>query len=96
MITATYIWLDNLLYVEELAKPAANPATPSSTTTCSREKLGPLMKGRLEEATTDAGSYWYTAWTAAGPAWNSGRFARRSSSAYDPLRTGLALRYFCR
>jgi hypothetical protein len=24
------------------------------------------MKGRLEEATTDAGSYWYTAWTAAG------------------------------
>jgi hypothetical protein len=30
------------------------------------DKVGPLMKGRLEEATTDAGSYWYTAWTTAG------------------------------
>ena len=65
MITATYIWLDNLLYVEELAKRGQSGYTELYYDMLA-EKLGPLMKGRLEEATTDAGSYWYTAWTAAG------------------------------
>jgi len=31
-----------------------------------QQPAGPLMKDRLEEATTDVGSYWYTAWTTAG------------------------------
>jgi hypothetical protein len=65
MITQTYIWLDNLLYLEELAKRGQSGYTELYYDTLA-EKVGPLMKGRLEEATTDAGSYWYTAWTAAG------------------------------
>ena len=65
MITQTYIWLDNLLYAEELAKRGQSGYTELYYDTLA-EKVGPLLKDRLEEATTDAGSYWYTAWTAAG------------------------------
>jgi hypothetical protein len=65
MITQTYIWLDNLLYLEDLAKRGQSGYTELYYEMLA-QKVGPLMKGRLEEATTDAGSYWYTAWTAAG------------------------------
>jgi hypothetical protein len=65
MITQTYIWLDNLLYLEDLAKRGQSGYTELYYEMLA-QKAGPLMKDRLEEATTDAGSYWYTAWTAAG------------------------------
>jgi hypothetical protein len=65
MITQTYIWLDNLLYLEELGKRGQSGYTEIYYEALA-EKAGPLLKDRLEEATTDAGSYWYTAWTAAG------------------------------
>jgi hypothetical protein len=65
MITQTYIWLDNLLYLEDLSKRGQSGYTELYYEMLA-QKVGPLMKGRLEEATTDAGSYWYTAWTAAG------------------------------
>jgi hypothetical protein len=65
MITQTYIWLDNLLYQEELAKRGQSGYTEIYYDTLA-EKAGQLLKDRLQEATTDAGSYWYTAWTTAG------------------------------
>jgi len=65
MITQTYIWLDNLLYLEELAKRGQSGYTEIYYDTLAG-KAGPLTKDRLEEATTDVGSYWYTAWTTAG------------------------------
>lgn len=65
MITSTYIWLDNLLYEEELAKRGQSGYTDIYYDTFTN-KAGPLLKERLVEATTDVGSYWYTAWTAAG------------------------------
>jgi hypothetical protein len=65
MVTQTYIWLDNLLYQEALAKRGQSGYTELYYDTLT-EKAGPLLKDRLEEATTDVGSYWYTAWTAAG------------------------------
>jgi hypothetical protein len=65
LLPRVYIWVDNLLYVEELARRGQSGYTELYYDTLA-EKMGPLLKGRLEEATTDAGSYWYTAWTAAG------------------------------
>jgi hypothetical protein len=65
MVNDVYIWLDNLLYLEELAKRGQGGYTELYYETFG-EKAGPLLKARLEDATTDAGSYWYTAWTAAG------------------------------
>ena len=66
MVNDVYIWLDNLLYLEELAKRGQGGYTRALLRDASREKAGPLLKARLQDATTDAGSYWYTAWTAAG------------------------------
>jgi hypothetical protein len=65
MVTQVYIWLDNLLYLEELSKLGQSGYTELYYDTFA-EKAGPLLKQRLENATTDVGSYWYTAWTAAG------------------------------
>jgi hypothetical protein len=65
MITATYIWLDNVLYEEELAKRGQSGYTEIYYDTLI-EKAGPLLKERLVDATTDVGSFWYTAWTTAG------------------------------
>jgi hypothetical protein len=65
MVNDVYIWLDNLLYLEDLAKRGQAGYTELYYETLG-EKAGPLLKDRLQDATTDAGSYWYTAWTAAG------------------------------
>ncbi len=65
MATQTYIWLDNLLYLEELAKRGQSGYTALYYDSLA-DKAGGLLKERLVEATTDVGSYWYTAWTAAG------------------------------
>jgi hypothetical protein len=65
MATQTYVWIDNLLYLEALARRGQAGYTELYYDTLA-DKVGPLLKDRLEEATTDVGSYWYTAWTAAG------------------------------
>ena len=65
MINQVYIWLDNLLYLEDLAKRGQAGYTELYYEMLG-EKAGPLLKARLQDATTDVGSYWYTAWTAAG------------------------------
>lgn len=65
LATQTYVWLDNLLYLEALARRGQAGYTELYYDMLA-DKAGPLLKDRLEEATTDVGSYWYTAWTAAG------------------------------
>jgi hypothetical protein len=65
MVNDVYIWLDNLLYLEELAKRGQGGYTELYYEMLG-DKTGNLLKARLQDATTDVGSYWYTAWTAAG------------------------------
>lgn len=64
-LNATYVWLDNLLYEEEIAKRGqggyAESYYDALATRASR-----LLEDRLEQAAADVGSFWYTAWTAAG------------------------------
>lgn len=65
MINATYVWLDNLLYEEELARRGKGGYTEIYFDDLS-SRVGPLLRDRLGEAAAHAGGYWYTAWTAAG------------------------------
>jgi hypothetical protein len=65
MINGTYIWLDNLLYQEELARRGQSGYTEIYYDTLAH-RGGPVMRARLSQAAGDVGSYWYTAWTAAG------------------------------
>ncbi|HET8645167.1 MAG TPA: hypothetical protein VFO85_06745, partial [Vicinamibacteria bacterium] len=65
MINATYVWLDNLLYEEELAKRGKGGYTEIYFDDLAT-RVGPLLRQRLSHAAAHAGSYWYTAWTAAG------------------------------
>jgi hypothetical protein len=65
MINATYVWLDNLLYLEELAHRGQSGYTEIYYDTLGH-RAGDLLRARLSQAAGDVGSYWYTAWTAAG------------------------------
>jgi hypothetical protein len=65
MATGSYIWLDNLLYEEELAK-RGQPAYGELYYESLERRAGALLRARLDQAATDVGSYWFTAWTAAG------------------------------
>ncbi len=62
---ATYIWLDNLLYLDDLAK-RGNPTYNESYYQAFGERAGELLGRLLSLATSDVGSYWYSAWTEAG------------------------------
>jgi hypothetical protein len=65
MITATYVWVDNLLYLEDLAhrgKPGYGDIYYEDLV----RRLGPIVRELLSRAAEDVGSYWYTAWTVAG------------------------------
>jgi hypothetical protein len=65
MMTATYVWLDNVLYLEELAKRGKSGYSEAYYDDLVR-RAGPILKERLARAAEDVGSYWYSAWTAAG------------------------------
>ena len=65
MIAATYIWLDNLLYQEAIAKRGKSGYTEIYYESFEL-RCGEILKDRLSEAATDAASYWYSAWIAAG------------------------------
>jgi len=65
MIAASYVWIDNLLYQEELAKRGKGGYTEIYYESFEL-RCGPLLRERLSEATADVGSFWYTAWIAAG------------------------------
>jgi hypothetical protein len=65
IMLGTYVWLDNVLYLEELARRGkAGYGDPYFEDLASR--VGPILKVRLSRAAEDAGSFWYTAWTVAG------------------------------
>jgi hypothetical protein len=65
MMLASYVWLDNVLYLEELAR-RGKPGYGDIYFDDLARRVGPIMKQRLSWAAEDAGSYWYTAWTVAG------------------------------
>jgi hypothetical protein len=65
MLNATYVWLDNVLYEEELAhRGQSDYGDIYYEDLAGRE--APIVRERLGRAAGNAGSYWYTAWTEAG------------------------------
>jgi hypothetical protein len=65
IINGAYVWLDNLIYQEELARRGKAGYTEIYYDDLER-RVGPITKERLSRAAADVGSYWYTAWTQAG------------------------------
>jgi len=65
MLASTYVWVDNVLYLEDLAKRGNSGYTEAYYDSLLK-RAGPVLKDRLARAAEDVGSYWYTAWTAAG------------------------------
>ena len=65
IINGTYVWLDNLLYEEELAKRGKGGYTEIYFEDLAA-RAGVLLRARLSDGAGHIGSYWYTAWTAAG------------------------------
>ena len=65
MATAAYVWLDNLVYEEDLAHRGQSGYSELYYESLER-RAGGLLRDRLDQAATDVGSYWFTAWTAAG------------------------------
>jgi hypothetical protein len=65
MMNGAYIWVDNILYQEELARRGQSGYTEIYFEAL-KQRAATLVRMRLSQATGDVGSYWYTAWTAAG------------------------------
>jgi hypothetical protein len=65
MIKGSYMWLDNLLYQEEIAH-RGQTGYGEIYYDALHGRAGGILRERLSQAASDAGSYWYTAWTAAG------------------------------
>jgi hypothetical protein len=65
MASAAYVWLDNLLYEEDLARRGQSGYGELYYESLER-RAGQILRARLAQAATDVGSYWFTAWTAAG------------------------------
>ena len=65
IINGTYVWLDNVLYEEELAHRGqggyGERYFESFVQRCEK-----IMKDRLSHAAEEVGSYWYSAWQQAG------------------------------
>ena len=65
VMNATYVWLDNVLYEEDLAK-RGKPGYDDIYYEDLAKREGPIVRERLSAAAVSVGSYWYTAWTEAG------------------------------
>lgn len=66
IMLGSYVWLDNILYLEELARRGKSGYGDPYFEDLAR-RVGPLLRDHvLSPAAEDAGSYWYTAWTEAG------------------------------
>ncbi len=65
MLLSTYVWLDNVLYLDDLAKRGKSGYGEIYFEDFAR-RVGPILKDRLSRAAEDIGSYWYTAWSVAG------------------------------
>jgi hypothetical protein len=61
----TYVWVDNILYLESLASRGKSGHDAFYYDMLAR-RVGPILRHLLSRAAEDAGSYWYTAWTVAG------------------------------
>ena len=61
----SHIWVDNILYADSLAyRGKSSYGGPYFEALVLR--AGRLLDETLSTAVTDAGSFWYTAWTTAG------------------------------
>jgi hypothetical protein len=65
MIESTYVWVDNVLYLEALSRRGKSGYGDPYFEDLTR-RVGPVLRNLLSRATEDAGSYWYTAWSVAG------------------------------
>jgi hypothetical protein len=65
MMKGAYVWVDNILYQEELARRGKGGYTEIYYESLAL-RMSDVLRGRLSQAAGDVGSYWYTAWTAAG------------------------------
>jgi hypothetical protein len=65
MMKGAYVWVDNILYQEELARRGKGGYTEIYYESLA-SRMSDVLRGRLSQAAGDVGSYWYTAWTAAG------------------------------
>jgi hypothetical protein len=65
MLRATYVWADNIVYEEELARRGGT-AGSIQYFEAFQDRCGEILHQRLSWAARDVSSYWYTAWLAAG------------------------------
>jgi len=65
ILRGAYIWVDNILYQEDLAHRATSGYSEIYYEALAG-RAGSILKTQLSNAASDVGSYWYTAWTAAG------------------------------
>lgn len=65
VIRGAYVWVDNLLWQEDLARRGQGGFTETYFDALER-RAGVLVSDRLSFAAEGIGSYWYTAWTDAG------------------------------
>ena len=65
ILNSTYVWMDNVLYEEDLAK-RGKPGYGEIYYEDLAVREGPIVRERLALAAANVGSYWYTAWTEAG------------------------------
>lgn len=65
IVNGAYIWVDNILYAEELARRGKGGYTEIYFKAL-EERSAVILRTHLSAAANDVGSYWYTAWTDAG------------------------------
>jgi hypothetical protein len=66
IILASYVWLDNILYLDSLAHRGKMGYGDPYYDDLAR-RVGPILRQQiLSPAAEDTGSYWYTAWVVAG------------------------------
>jgi hypothetical protein len=65
MMKGAYVWVDNILYLEEIAHRGKGGYTEAYYEALAT-RVGEVLRWRFAAAAEDVGSYWYTAWTVAG------------------------------
>jgi len=65
IVRGSYVWADNVLYLDEIAHRGKSGYTEIYYEFLEL-RAGEVLKARLSVAAREVGSYWYTAWTAAG------------------------------
>ncbi len=65
IMKGSYVWVDNILYQEEIAHRGKGGYTEAYYEALAT-RVSEVLRWRLSQAAEDVGSYWYTAWTAAG------------------------------